>query len=244
MNPLFQSTKRITYYDLDYQGKIKLSALLRMVHEAADVNAKEFGAGYDVLVKMGMTFVLQRFGVKIIRMPAYDEDVIIRTWPSDVAKGTFLRRGDMYDKTGTKIMEWASLWLLFDFNERKVLRPSALPIPLPALGAEGVEILPEKLVIPDDFGQPFSHYQHIVSYRDTDTNMHMNNSIYGDLIGNALFPNNIEIIHAPNWTQVQINYLAEMRLGTHAEVITRRDGDAFIVKGVAGGRTAFIARIN
>jgi len=273
MNPLYQTNTRITYYDLDCNGKIKLSALLRIVHVAADVNAKELGAGYDNLAPLGMTFILQRFGVNIIRMPAYDEDVTIRTWPSDVSKGTFLRRGDMYDHSGTKVMEWASLWLLFDINARKVLRPSALPVPLPTLGDEGINILPEKLTHPGDWGKEYFRYTHQATYRDVDTNMHMNNSIYGDLIGNAMFPvvdkgfrkdpHNLqgsqatedsqqgETPHAasniPLFKQVQINYLAEIRIGATVEVVTRHDGDdgdRFYVIGESEGRTAFIARIN
>ena len=247
MNPLHSSPTRITYYDMDCRGKIKLSALLRMVHVAADVNAKDLGAGYNVLAPLGMTFVLQRFGVSIARMPAYDEDVTIRTWPSDISKGTFLRRGDMYDKNGVKIMEWASLWLLFDINARKVLRPNALPVPLPTLGDEGVTIQPEKISLSGDWGQPFSSYCHTASYRDVDTNMHVNNSIYGDLIGNAIFPATGEIADTatqPDWKQVQINYLAEIRLGQEVEVTARREGNSYIVIGEANGRTAFAARVD
>ena len=246
MNPLHASPTRITYYDLDYRGKIKLSALLRMVHVAADRNAKDLGAGYNVLAPLGMTFVLQRFGVSIARMPAYDEDVTIRTWPSDISKGTFLRRGDMYDKSGTKVMEWSSLWLLFDINARKVLKPAALPVPLPTLGDEGVTVMPEKIPIQKDWGQPFSSYRHTVSYRDVDTNMHMNNSIYGDLIGNALFPTTADIntLPQPDWKQVQINYLAEIRLGEEVEVTACVDGDSYIVTGSSSGRTSFVARID
>ena len=242
MTHLYQSPYRITYYDLDCRGKVKLSALLRMVHIAADVNAKSLGVGFDVLHPLGMTFVLQRFGIRINRMPMYDEEVAIRTWPSDISKGTFLRRGDMYDAAGAKIMEWASMWLLFDINARKVLRPAALPVPLPTIGAEGVTIEPEKLVMPTDLGDAFFVYNHKVSYRDADTNMHMNNSIYGDLIGDAIFP----AVHSssPDWHEVQINYLAEIRLGAEAEVSAYSSGDRLFVVGNAGGRTAFTARIN
>jgi len=245
MNPLYEFPTRITYYDLDYRGKVKLSALLRMVHVAADANAKLLGAGYDALAPLGMTFVLQRFGVNIIRMPAYNEDVTIRTWPSDISKGTFLRKGDMYDTTGIKIMEWASLWLLFDINARRVLKPGALPVQLPILCDDGVNIMPEKIILPESWGKPFSRYGHTVSYRDVDTNMHMNNSIYGDLIGNAIFPPTAEgTAQTPEWKQVQINYLAEMRFGEEAEIFANQEGDSFIVVGKSNGRTTFIARVD
>ena len=245
MNSIYNQPTRITYYDLDYRGKIKLSALLRMVHVAADVNAKELGIGFNVMAPLGMTFVLQRFGVRIIRMPVYDETVTIRTWPSEISKGTFLRLGDMYDSQGEKIMEWASLWLLFDINARKVLRPATLPVDLPEMGYEDVAVRPEKIPLHQEWGQPFFKYRHTVGYRDTDTNMHMNNSIYGDLIGNALFPAEIinTVDNRPDWKEVQINYLSEIRVGQEVEVSAVNDGDKYFVAGVAGGRTAFAALI-
>jgi len=215
-----------------------------MVHVAADANAKFLGAGYDVLSARGITFVLQRFGVSITRMPNYDEEVTIRTWPSDISKGTFLRKGDMYDKDGIKIMEWASLWLLFDINARRVLRPNALPATLPKLGDEGVEIMPEKIAVPENMGRPFTQYKHIVSYRDVDTNMHMNNSIYGDLIGDAIFREPAPATAKQDWRQVQINYLAEIRLGEEVEVSAFQETDGFTVIGKAGNCTAFVARIS
>ena len=258
MNQLYEHPTRITYYDLDYRGKVKLSALLRMVHVAADMNAKELGIGYNNLAPKGMTFVLQRFGVSSIRMPVYDEEVLIRTWPSDISKGTFLRRGDMYDKSGAKIMEWASLWLLFDISARRVLRPSALPVPLPMLGDEGVKILPEKIALPESMGLPLWQYRHTVTYRDVDTNMHMNNSIYGDLIGDAIFPISEMAMHSstglghhpeidtprPDWSRVQINYLAEVRFGEEAEVSAYRHAGSHLVIGQSVGRTAFVARVS
>jgi len=244
MNPLFTQQTRITYYDLDCNGKVKLSALLRMVHVAADVNASELGASYNVLHPLGMTFVLQRFGVNVIRMPAYNEDITIRTWPYGIDKGTFLRQGDMYDAKGEKIMEWASMWLLFDINARRPLRPAALPVPLLTLEDENVTVKPDKILVPADFGQHFYSYNHIVTYRDVDTNMHMNNSIYGDLIGDALFPiTRLTAGLEPVLKQVQINYLAEMRLGAEVEVTAHRDRDCFIITGESGGRRAFAAQV-
>ena len=237
---IYKNNYRITYYDLDLHGKVKLSALLRMVHIAAEINANQLGVGFSVLHPMNMTFVLQRFELSIARMPEYDEVVTIRTWPASIARGTLIRKGDMYDAEGNKIMEWASLWLLFDIAARKILKPSALPVELPQMADNGVETNPQKIDLPADFGEAFNSYRHTVRYADADTNMHMNNSIYGDLIGNALFPSESSA-EIPPWKHVQINYLAETRLGEEIDVTARREGDTFLIVGNAPGRTAFTA---
>jgi len=212
-----------------------------MVHIAADVNANDLGIGFEVLSAMNMSFVLQRFGLSIHRMPAYNENVIIRTWPDSVSRGTFLRKGDMHDDGGQKIMEWASLWILFDIGARKILKPTALPITLPTPSDLGVSILPEKIPLHTDAINRFSNYIHTVHYAEVDTNMHMNNSIYGDLVGNALFSN--PDLPARNWREVQINYLAETRLGDEIEVNAYQESNTMLVVGSTPERVAFSAKI-
>jgi len=236
---MYEGNTRITYYDLDFREKIKLSAILRMAHIAADVNANELGIGFETLHPLNMSFVIQRFGLKISRMPKYNETVAIRTWPADVSRGTFIRKGDMYDAEGKKVMEWASLWILFDIAKRKILKPSALPVAIPDLPDIMVNVTPDKVVY-DDI-EVLSEHIHTVRYADVDTNMHMNNSIYGDLIGNAVFANNND---SPEWAEVQINYLGETCLGDEINITTGKLGDdSLIVTGSCMGRPSFCAKI-
>jgi len=232
----------ISYYDLDCNGTLKFSAFLRMVHIAADINATELGVGFAQLAPLGMSFVLQRFSAHVYEaLPAYGEEVQIRTWPASVERGTFIRKGKMLDKKGRKRLEWASLWLLFDLNERKILRPSALPVDFSAmgLGDEGVSTTPEKIDIPADWpewGQPHNAYTHTVRYADVDTNMHMNNAVYGDLVGNAA--------NGSEWRAFHINYLAETRLNEKIAVTSRKgsNGEILIV-GENENRRPFAARV-
>ncbi|MCL2840747.1 MAG: thioesterase [Defluviitaleaceae bacterium] len=222
---IYSGKTRITYYDLDQNGQIKFSALLRMVHIAADVNANDLGVGFKVLSGLNMSFVIQRFGARVLRMPKYNEMVTVRTWPYSLARGTFLRQGDMYDEKGNKIMEWSSLWILFDIAERKILKPSALPITLDAAADQGVMIQPQKISLDtSEMEDDFTFHTHTVRYAEVDTNMHMNNSIYGDLITNALG-------EIPPWKELQINYLGEAKLSEDVEVNSQRKDNIYLVKG-------------
>ncbi|MDR0272347.1 MAG: hypothetical protein LBI27_03415 [Clostridiales bacterium] len=239
---MYAGKHRITYYDLDLMGRVKLSALLRMVHIAADTNATELGIGFRELSQMNMSFILQRFALGISRMPEYCETVTIRTWPDSIARGVFLRKGDMYDESGKKIMEWTSLWILFDIAARKILKPGALPIELPQFEDHGVKIMPEKIDLSEE-GEEFFKYTHTVRYAEVDTNMHMNNSIYGDLIGNVLFPSIEAAQKSQPWREVQINYLAETRLCEEIQISARRENDTYIIVGTSAEKTSFAARV-
>jgi len=237
----YQNDLRITYYDLDMKGDIKLSALMRIVQTAADQNAKEIGVGFSTLAPLNMSFVLQRFGIGITKMPAYDEIVTVRTWPDAIARGTFFRKGDMSDTNGKKLMEWASQWILFDIAERKILKPKALPTELQSVLNMGVEIMPKKIRADQSSGEFYSSYTHAVRYSEVDTNHHMNNSVYGDLISNALYPTMESAKNSAPLREVQINYLAETRLGEVIDVKANRMENGYLVVGEANGRISFTA---
>ena len=240
---MYSGDVRISYYDLDMRGKLKLSALLRMAHIAADINAASMGVGYAELSRHNMTFILQRIGFKFFRKPGYEEKVTIRTWPSEISRGTFLRLGDMFDLSGNKLIEWASLWILFDLNERKILKPNKLPVKIPELAAQNVEVVPKKIILPDDLAEPYSSHTHTVRYADTDTNIHMNNSIYGDLVGNAVFPTAEPESVNMDFEEVQINYLTEAKFGTVIDVSATKHGDDVYVVGDSKTQRVFCARL-
>ena len=239
---MHEKEQKITYYDLDFLGKVKLSAILKMVHIAADENAAVLGFGFEEMSRTGMSFVLQRFALGVNRMPAYGETVKIRTWPDSISRGIFLRKGDMHDKSGNKIMQWASMWILFDIAARKILKPSALPIKIKEFPNLGVEISPQKIILPAEEAAVFSAHTHTVRYADVDTNLHMNNSIYGDLIGNAIFSSLENQNSFENFREVQINYLAETYFGDKIEV-SFFNADDFIIVGKTRGKISFSAQI-
>jgi len=238
--PIYEGKTRITYYDLDFRGKVKLSAILRIAHIAADVNANQLGIGFSVMMPLSISFVLQRFALKIQQMPKYDQVVTVRTWPAETSRGTFIRKGDMHDEHGNRIMEWSSLWILFDIANRKILKPSALPVQVQCISDIDVSITPDKVVLPAC--PPFAEHTHTVRYADIDTNMHMNNSIYGDLIGNAIFPTPT-LDNYPDWKEVQINYLGETLPGDQIKITACKDDDSYYASGWAADKISFAARV-
>jgi acyl-ACP thioesterase len=234
MSILYTEERRINYYDLDCRGKLKISAFLRMIHIAADINATGLGIGFNDLNPLSISFVLQRFGVSIQRMPEYDELITLRTWPANIERGIFIRKGEMLSGNGKKIMEWTSIWVLFDVRERRILRPGALPVTISGMGDMGVETEAKKIVLPSNNNNEISSYLHTVRYSEVDTNMHMNNSIYGDLIGN---------VFNEDWIEMQINFLAEAKLGDEIEVVCKKEGESFLIIGKNNDKAAFSALI-
>ena len=238
---IYNEKDRITYYDLGMNGKPRLSALIKKIQTAADYNARDLGIGYAVLAPLGISFVLNQFALSINSLPEYDQEVFISTWPDSVTKGTFLRKGKMTNLNGITLVEWASKWILFNINERRILRPKDLPAELTGCGDQGVKIMPEKVLIKEAEQTLKAEYVHYVSYSDCDTNMHMNNAVYADLIENVINLDGVSDFGFGN--KVNINYQNEIRPGEEVTVRVFESGGGLVVQGKCGDRVGFSAGI-
>jgi len=239
---VYEKDTQINFYDIDGRGDVKLTALLKHINLAAGANAEDIGVGLDATIPLGLAFVLQRFALRIFKWPVYRQTVTIRTWPAEIAKGTFRRNGDMWDKEGNKLAEWTGLWVLIDIEERKVKRPKALPIELPAYGIMDVAIQAIKIENPKD-GQFIASYPHVMRFSEADINEHMNNAIYGDLISNVLEISENSPSHTPKWKEIQFNYLAEIKIGDEVDVQCKQAGNNMYITGIVKEQPMFTATV-
>ena len=239
---IYERDIEINYYDLDGRGDMKLTALLKYINLSAVANADELGISYEKIAALGLAFVIQRFTLRISRWPVINQTVTIKTWPAEITKGTFRRNGSMHDKDGNKIAEWTGLWVLIDIIKRRVQRPKALPVPLPAYGLMDVDFEAAKLEIPEDAGLTAS-YRHIVRFSEIDLNMHMNNAVYGDLIANLLEISESPMPPVTKWREVSFNYLTETVLGDSIEVQCRQSGQIIYIYGTVKGQMVFTSSV-
>ena len=237
---IYQREEKISFYDLDANGDIKLTALLKYMGEASSANAEALGASYEKNLEIGLTFIIQRLGVRFFKVPKLSQKVTIRTWPAQTTRSAFKRNGDIYDEDKNKMMEWESLWVLIDINERRIKRPSVLPIEFPLYGKMGVEVEADKIVIPSERKQ-LASYIHTVFFSELDVNSHMNNSVYADLIANVLTLKNSLNIKA--WKEVQFNYVNEAKLNDEVMVNAHQSNDSLYISGGSGEKTIFTAMI-
>lgn len=237
---IYEGKTIINFYDIDGRGDVSLTALLKHINLSAGANATEIGVGLKDTLPLGLTFVIQRFALRTFNWPTFRQEVLIRTWPADIARGTFRRNGDMWDKDGKKMAEWTGLWVLIDVVERKVKRPKALNAELPSYGFMDVAIESPKIEVPTEV-ELVASYPHIVQFSELDINQHMNNAIYGDLIANVLEIGG----YVPKYKEVQFNYLTEAKLGEEIEVKcmknANKQGRVMYITGTAKTRNIFAA---
>ena len=242
-NYIYEEKIKITYYDLDCFGNLRLSSLLRLIAVASDNHATDLGFGYDYLSSLNVVFILLKVSVKIHKMPQYHQPVIVKTWPKGATGAAFLRNGEILDLDGTVMIEFASLWTLIDTIKRKIVRPSACPFVPPVADMEDKEP-PKKIAFPNEPEHETPDYSHTVRYRDMDQNMHMNNTIYADLIMNTL---PFDAIQGAQIQELQINYNNEAALHEKVTVQCHQDNGIYTLKGTIQNteppRTCFTASV-
>lgn len=237
---IFAQPRQIGFYDLDAFGAVKLTALLKYMNEASWQQAEELGCGIETTFEIGLAFIIQRMGVRILQLPTVNQQVIVRTWPAEMTRSAFKRNGEIVDTDGKKLVEWESLWVLIDINERKIKRPSAFPIEFPLAGKMGVTIEANKIVATDN-QKPAATQTHTVQFSEMDLNHHMNNAIYGDLISNVLA--NTELPKINQWQAVQFNYLNEAKLNEVVTTNCAQAGNKLQINGNTSEKAVFIAEI-
>ncbi len=172
------------WHDTDAHRIVRAGALVRYMQETANRQCEASGLPLDKLRDdKGLGFILGTISLKI-HSPLYAyEDFEVRTWCKQARGFTFNRYFEIM-RDNTIIAEAATVWVLIDVNEKKLVRAEAhewmndrffYDEPIDPAS------LPRKPRIPRET-ELFEVGKRKISYSDIDYNMHMNNTHYPDMI--------------------------------------------------------------
>lgn len=178
---IYKSNIHVDLRDVDFSRKMKLSSLFSYFQDIASFAADELGFGIERLAKeFGVAWVLLKIRVDIERLPEWDEEITIETWPIQPKRVEFQRDFLVKDKNGNVIIRAVSVWVIMDIKERRLKRADMIGLRYPELSRErAIETRLGKL---KDFGQLEEAYKKVIGYSDIDFNGHLNNSKYVDFI--------------------------------------------------------------
>lgn len=216
---------RVESYDVQPNGNIKISTLLKFFQKAAGDDVNRTDLDYFTLASHNIAFVLTKMNLKILKdIKIYDELTII-SHPRKVRGASFPR--DFIVKVGSETVALArSMWVLLDLEKRTILRPSALDKigTLPPSDDDLFEIEDVRRIVNDN---PLSRTNvREVEYSHLDMNNHLNNTFYSDFIFNIIDKN----LHTSDeGLYLQINYKNEARHGDRLNIssLSSEDNSSF-----------------
>ena len=217
-NRIWKDNFRITSYDVDFKAKLVPSRLLQYFQEVAWRHAEFYDFGYTRLKERNQAWVLFKVVVHIQRMPVWDEDITIITWPKGIDKLFALRDFEVFDENDVKIISATSGWLVINFETRRPCRVDFLFERAQIVDKHAIVWNSKKLTgVPANCEIATRN----VSNTDLDVNNHVNNARYLDWIIDSL-PHSYLEKHSP--VAIEVNFLNETRINDKLEICSCSSG--------------------
>lgn len=226
----------ISSYDTLPDGYIKPSAVLKIMQDAATEDSASLGADYDTLRKNDLIFVVSKMAVRYIRQPRVDECLEVRTWNSGTSGATFVRNYCL-SVDGKTVGVAVSRWVLVSYSARRIQRPDLLADKVTTNPSEVLELELSRRISLRGAEPQASFYTAMLT--DMDTNYHVNNTRYGDIMidYSGVDFNRFSV------KEFEIHYSKEMKAGECAEIKTTADGADVVMTAACNGALIFAARM-
>ena len=197
---------------VDMTRKLRMSELFRLMEEASIAHTEKLGCTRDRTLDRGLLWIITRQQAEIEELPAYDEEITVRSWQGDMMHVFFPRFYEI-ERAGSVIVRGQALWMLIDEESRQMIMPEDYDIFIPGRpGSDDMMLAP--VVIPEELKEadPAIRQELVTRFSQVDINGHMNNTRYFDIIDDALYTMHpAEEKKVPRL--VRANYLSELRAG-------------------------------
>ncbi|WP_298436092.1 acyl-ACP thioesterase domain-containing protein [Geobacter sp.] len=175
MEPIYEKTFQIRSYEVDMAGRVRPTALLNYLQEAAGDHARLLGVAVRDLIPRGLTWVLSRMHLRLLGTAHSREGLRVRTWPSSREGRFSCREFEVTAADGRPVALASASFAVLDLATR---RPVVIGERLPSY-----PLLPRRAV-EDEFAtlprlaEAETELSFRVGWGELDINRHVNNVVY------------------------------------------------------------------
>ena len=184
---------RVQYHHTDRDFNLKLFYLAQYMQETAIAAFDRLTLPRREIIEKSLAFVLSSISFRFEQEIKKFDEIRVETWALPLTSVTFTRNYKVFNEvTGDCCVLASSSWVLIHTQKRNLVNPKTLSESYTAatddeeVGFRAVR----KIRMPDGFGNPDGEkflFDKEIFYCDIDENLHMNNSVYLDIIQNALW---------------------------------------------------------
>lgn len=203
MEPIYHETFTVRSGDCDPYGRMKPSAVLSVLQEAAGAHCEGTPFDWDSLASKDLFFAITRQHIRITRLPRHRERITLETWPCPATRVAYPRSTVCYGADGQELFRAIAIWVLMDAEKRTMVLPGKSGISLPGTDRPELQLPAPKSLTPRQFAAQTRRH---VNYTLLDRNLHMNNTRYLDWVMDLL-PSQFHREHAI--TDFTVCYLSE-----------------------------------
>ena len=108
--------------EIDAYNQLKITALMDYLQHIAYKHADQLGVGHHQIFHKGLTWLLLRYTVDIIRYPQFNESLKITTWVAESGSPKYtIRDFEVMDEENQIICKATTSWLLFNYKKRQTV---------------------------------------------------------------------------------------------------------------------------
>ena len=223
---------------VDMTRFLRMSELFRLLEEASIAHTEELGCTKDKTLDRGLLWIIARQTVEIDELPAYDDEIIVRSWQGDM-QHVFFPRFYEIERNGHVIIRGQALWMLIEEESRSIAMPEDYDIFIPGKPDAEDTMLPA-VSMPKGTCGPVESKPLVTRFSQIDINGHMNNTRYFDMIDDMLhssgtsLPSESARVHLAETRvprKVLANYVSELRLGDEFTLSRYEEGDSLYFEG-------------
>ncbi|HMA61673.1 MAG TPA: acyl-ACP thioesterase domain-containing protein [bacterium] len=212
---VYETDYKVKSYDVDLHKKMKLSRLFHLFQEAAYQHASILNFGYQDLIKENMFWVLARVKVNFERLPEWNENIKMKTWPKPARRLFAYRDFQIFDEKQNNIIQATSAWLVVNIDTKRPVRINRnLDYFKPKVKKNALDAELKKIQIPDNIARV---EQRKVKYSDLDLNNHVNNATYLDWLSDSL---DIAYLREHSIKNIAVNFQKETGLDDEIDIFT------------------------
>ncbi len=233
---VYEMRLRVLSSQVDPSRRMRLSTLFTLLQEAAIAHTTLLGMGREKTLDRGLLWAVTMQRAQVERLPVYDEELILTSWPGATMHVLFPRYYQLTGAKGEVLVRASALWVLMDQRERRFVFPDAWGICIDAV-TTGTEL---PLPTSPKLGEPTGEGRFTVPYSYVDLNGHMNNTRYFDLAEDQMPPD----LRFRPLREAIVEYSGESRLGATIDLTHHREGSSFALSGEADGKRLFRLRLD
>ncbi len=207
---IFTEKVKTDFKGLEKDTHLGNRAILEYFENIAGRHADTLGNGVNDIPNTHSAWILLDWKVKVLRRPAYGEELTVTTWSHSIERCFGNRYFTIEDELGRICVAASSKWVLMDTEKWSIIRvDNELS---EKFGSEPDRTIPigptlDRLKPPAEY---LSEVEYTVQRRDIDLFGHVHNTNYLDLAYEAL-PE--EVYAQRPFDSVRITYKKEIRLG-------------------------------
>ncbi|MCZ6674238.1 MAG: thioesterase [Verrucomicrobia bacterium] len=230
---------KVGYFQVDHRQKIQISALFHLLQEAAIHHANQFQIGTGIMEAKGESWILNRVALHLARYPEFEEAITIRTWATNFIHFKGFRDFRILS-SGEEIGRVSTLWLYIDMHEKSFARlpveiEQSFPVHKDEVNHPDLDRL--RLPKPADSARKTSVS---LRYSDIDSNQHVNNAAYLDILQTALHHQNLNT----HPLKIEIQFAKEISPDTESVDVRLESVDDSICFSLGNGdETAAFGRL-